>query len=379
MPAAIPLDVPSSLSQTAVAKAAKASAVDVLAAPNGQIGAAPVDFEQVLAAQLSGPGKVPDNVLDLNATGTPEATPNKAKQGADDPQDGGVAPGDPALVAAVPAFTLGSIPDRSQPATVTDDAAPARPGGLTEVHAASIPKPHLAAADAPASPGQAAGADASAPPIIALANPEAANVAASAAAASSGGSDARAETRLTGVRSQDASDLASPAPLVAAESGARVEVPPPAPKAVTAEIAAPVGSRGFGDEVGQRLVWMASQGHQTAELRLNPPALGPVEVRLTLSSDQASLTILSPHAAVRDAVQSNLPRLQDMLQSVGVNLGSVFVGADGSRQPSGERPHSSAGGAGPTAISNASGAVTAIGVSTAGPIRMGFGVVDTYA
>ena len=107
MPAAIPLDVPSSLSQTAVAKAAKASAVDVLAAPNGQIGAAPVDFEQVLAAQLSGPGKVPDNVLDLNATGTPEATPNKAKQGADDPQDGGVAPGDPALVAAVPAFTLG--------------------------------------------------------------------------------------------------------------------------------------------------------------------------------------------------------------------------------------------------------------------------------
>jgi flagellar hook-length control protein FliK len=148
---------------------------------------------------------------------------------------------------------------------------------------------------------------------------------------------------------------------------------------VTAEIAAPVGSRGFGDEVGQRLVWMASQGHQTAELRLNPPALGPVEVRLTLSSDQASLTILSPHAAVRDAVQSNLPRLQDMLQSVGVNLGSVFVGADGSRQPSGERPHSSAGGAGPTTISNASEAVTAIGVSTAGPMRMGFGVVDTYA
>jgi flagellar hook-length control protein FliK len=167
--------------------------------------------------------------------------------------------------------------------------------------------------------------------------------------------------------------------LVPAESATQIETQRPAFKAVTAEVAAPVGSRGFGDEVGQRLVWMAGQGHQAAELRLNPPELGPVEVRLTLSSDQASLTILSPHAAVRDAVQSNLPRLQDMLQSVGVNLGSVFVGSQGSGQPFGERPDFSPGSTVPGAIHGASGPATASGISTAGSVRLGLGVVDTYA
>ena len=122
---------------------------------------------------------------------------------------------------------------------------------------------------------------------------------------------------------------------------------------------------------------MASHDHQTAELRLNPPELGPVEMRLTLSSDQASLTILSPHAAVRDAMQSSLPRLQDMLQSVGVNLGSVFVGAHGSGQSPDGRPPAHPGGTVHTGLPRAPAALP--GGATAGAVRVIVGAVDTYA
>ncbi|MDP2879866.1 MAG: flagellar hook-length control protein FliK, partial [Sulfuricella sp.] len=53
-------------------------------------------------------------------------------------------------------------------------------------------------------------------------------------------------------------------------------------------VAPRVGSAEWGGAVGEKVVWMASQSHQVAELHLNPPNLGPLEVRLTISNDQAS-------------------------------------------------------------------------------------------
>ena len=103
----------------------------------------------------------------------------------------------------------------------------------------------------------------------------------------------------------------------------------PSAQPVRLEMAAPVGSREFGTEMGSRLVWMATNNHQVAELRIDPPQLGPVEVRLSIANDQASLSFASPHAAVRDAIQASLPRLQDMLQGLGISLGNVSVGAEG--------------------------------------------------
>jgi flagellar hook-length control protein FliK len=87
-----------------------------------------------------------------------------------------------------------------------------------------------------------------------------------------------------------------------------------------------MGARSFAEDVGSRVAWMISNRQQIAELRVDPPQLGPVEVRLSIAGDQASLTLLSPHAAVRDALQANLPRLQEMLTGAGVDLGSVHVG-----------------------------------------------------
>lgn len=86
-----------------------------------------------------------------------------------------------------------------------------------------------------------------------------------------------------------------------------------------------VGAPGWGAELGQKVVWLANQQQQVAQINVTPPNLGPIEIRLNLSSDQASAIFISPHAAVRDAIEAALPRLRDMLAESGLTLGNVDV------------------------------------------------------
>lgn len=91
-------------------------------------------------------------------------------------------------------------------------------------------------------------------------------------------------------------------------------------------ISTPVGSAGWGDELGSKTLVMVRDGQQSAEMQLNPPNLGPLEVRLSVQNDQTSLIFVSVHASVRDAIQSALPRLSGMLAESGLSMGSVQVG-----------------------------------------------------
>lgn len=86
-----------------------------------------------------------------------------------------------------------------------------------------------------------------------------------------------------------------------------------------------VGAPGWGAELGQKVVWLANQQQQVAQINVTPPQLGPIEIRLNLSSDQASAIFVSPHAAVRDAIEAALPRLREMLAESGLTLGNVDV------------------------------------------------------
>jgi flagellar hook-length control protein FliK len=139
--------------------------------------------------------------------------------------------------------------------------------------------------------------------------------------------------------------------------------------------AVPVHSARFADEVGNRIVWMAGHTQQVAELRLDPPQLGPLEVRLSISGEQATLTLLSAQPAVRDALQASLPRLMEMMHGAGIDLGSVFVGAQSSGQHPGDgAPEHS--GAGPLRMLETDLAAASAG---AGLIRVAHGAVDVYA
>lgn len=98
------------------------------------------------------------------------------------------------------------------------------------------------------------------------------------------------------------------------------------------KVDAPVGQHRWGGEFAQKVVWLTTQQHQVAEIRLNPAHLGPVEVMLSITQDQATAQFVSPHSAVRDAIQEALPRLREMMAENGIQLGNVMVGADSFQQ-----------------------------------------------
>ncbi|WP_171014099.1 flagellar hook-length control protein FliK [Chitinivorax sp. B] len=92
-------------------------------------------------------------------------------------------------------------------------------------------------------------------------------------------------------------------------------------------VAAPIADQqGWSKELGQNLIWLAGQKNQIAEMQLNPPQLGPLEVRVTIQNDQANLLFVSPHPSVREVIESALPRLSSMFAESGIAMGNVHVG-----------------------------------------------------
>jgi hypothetical protein len=97
--------------------------------------------------------------------------------------------------------------------------------------------------------------------------------------------------------------------------------------ALKVDVAQPLAAPGWRDAFAERVTWVANARQPSAEMQINPPNLGPVEIRVSMNADQANLSFFSPHAAVRDAIQSALPRLIDGFAASGLTLGNVFVGA----------------------------------------------------
>ncbi|KAK73215.1 flagellar hook-length control protein FliK, partial [Bordetella bronchiseptica] len=190
---------------------------------------------------------------------------------------------------------------------------------------------------------------------------------------------------------------AQPQPLAAAEHGAalhaaaqahiaaRQAVGNPAPASLSAaaqplglEVASPVGSSQWGQELGRQLVTIshdARQGHHTAELRLDPPDLGPLRVSINLHEGVASAAFVSVHAAVRQAVEAALPQLQQALAQAGISLGQTSVGDQSAQQGFAEQQGRGAGASG----GSAAGADSETVVVAATPARNADALVDTFA
>lgn len=98
------------------------------------------------------------------------------------------------------------------------------------------------------------------------------------------------------------------------------------------KIETPVRDQSWASDFSQKIVWLASHDKQTAQLTLNPPQMGPIEISLSLSKDSASAFFVSANPEVRDAIETALPRLREMLAGAGIELGQTNVGAESFRQ-----------------------------------------------
>lgn len=92
-------------------------------------------------------------------------------------------------------------------------------------------------------------------------------------------------------------------------------------------LSARVGTDAWENQVGQKIVYMAGSEEQTASLTLNPPDLGPLQVVLSVSNDQASVTFSANQEEVRQALENALPRLREMMSESGIALGNATVNA----------------------------------------------------
>jgi flagellar hook-length control protein FliK len=139
----------------------------------------------------------------------------------------------------------------------------------------------------------------------------------------------------------------------------------------------PVGQPKWGGEFAQKVVWLTSQQNQVAEIHLNPAHLGPVDVMLSITQDQATAQFLSPHLAVREAIEQALPRLREMMAENGIQLGNVMVGADSFQQENKQQQaYSPAKG---TADMNDAGSKAIDQIKTTALSNRHNGIVNTYA
>ncbi|MDF1642810.1 MAG: flagellar hook-length control protein FliK [Pseudomonadales bacterium] len=99
---------------------------------------------------------------------------------------------------------------------------------------------------------------------------------------------------------------------------------------------APFGTQGWSDAVANRVMWLTDNRMMTAELRLDPPDLGPLQVKIAIADGQAQVSFVSQSSDVRGAIDQSVARLRELFDEKNVEL----VNVDISDQPSSNRDSS---------------------------------------
>lgn len=182
---------------------------------------------------------------------------------------------------------------------------------------------------------------------------------------------------LAGLAAQPNTATSNPAlATVSALSGTAPHSAHSATPSVSTPIPLPITHPDWDQALGQRVMWLVKQDVQGAELRINPPQLGPVEMRIVMNNDQATVSFTSQHAAVREALEAAVPRLRDMFSDNGLNLGNVNVSQHSFAQQRQDNPYTP-GTAGSSDYQD--GAQPVEGTVSDTPARVLAGLVDFYA
>lgn len=144
------------------------------------------------------------------------------------------------------------------------------------------------------------------------------------------------------------------------------------------QVSVPVNQKGWDQAMAQRVVWMARQGVQTAQIQMQPRHLGPVEVSVSVQNDQATVHFVAQNPQTREALDAAMPRLREMLQ----DNGFAQVRADVSDQSFQEQQRQAMGQGG-----GAGGGMSGLGGGNTEPgedavvttVEVGLGAVDYYA
>ena len=107
---------------------------------------------------------------------------------------------------------------------------------------------------------------------------------------------------------------------------------PQAPRQVQSilqPINTPVQQPDWDRAVSERILMMANNKLQQAEIRLTPAELGPLRVQVSVDDGAANVSFQAQHAMTREAIEQALPRLRELFAENGLSLGQTSVGHEG--------------------------------------------------
>jgi len=93
-----------------------------------------------------------------------------------------------------------------------------------------------------------------------------------------------------------------------------------------------LGQNAWESNLGSRLQMLVGQNVQAAEIRLDPPELGALDIKIKVTNDVATVNITSPHSQVREALEAAVPKLREMFEESGLSLGDVNVQQESFKQ-----------------------------------------------
>lgn len=112
---------------------------------------------------------------------------------------------------------------------------------------------------------------------------------------------------------------ATPLPMQAASTA-------PAAPVAQANLPAQVGTPAFAEQMAQQVAVFVDQKQLTAQVQVHPPELGPVDVQIKINAEQVQVDFFATQADTRDALETAIPRLKEMLAEQGLSLSGSNVG-----------------------------------------------------
>ncbi|CCQ09724.1 Flagellar hook-length control protein FliK [Pseudoalteromonas luteoviolacea B = ATCC 29581] len=87
-------------------------------------------------------------------------------------------------------------------------------------------------------------------------------------------------------------------------------------------------------ELQNRVSMMLNLNNKEAEIRLDPPELGSMQIRIRSDAEQAQVNFVVQNQQAKELLEQSLPKLREMLAEQGINLGESsieqgFAGNDG--------------------------------------------------
>lgn len=96
-------------------------------------------------------------------------------------------------------------------------------------------------------------------------------------------------------------------------------------QSITAQQTIAIHHKDFNHAVKEKVMLMVNQKLQQVEIRLDPPELGSMQIRVNMQNEQAIVSFNVQNSQAKEALEQNLVKLREMLADSGVDVGDANV------------------------------------------------------